>query len=150
MGLCASKSPVAPAAGKEKENVTWTHEIPQSAEKRGIVLSAVGDTTFRSHLVHEDRTGRGITDFYDIDEGKPLGSGMTCTVRKIKHKKTKKEFALKAIRITRMRSDKIQELRNEIEIMKSMDHPNIVRLYETFEDHSYIYMVMEVCDSFVE
>ena len=26
-----------------------------------------------------------------------------------------------------------------------MDHPNIVRLYETFEDHSYIYMVMELC-----
>ena len=147
MGLCASKSPVNPAAGKEKENLTWTHEIPQSAKKRGIVLSAVGETTFRSHLVHEDRTGRGITDFYDIDEGKPLGSGMTCTVRKIKHKKTKKEFALKAIRITRMRSDKIQELRNEIEIMKSMDHPNIVKYYGLCVRPPHICLIFEFCDN---
>lgn len=35
--------------------------------------------------------------------------------------------------------------RQEIEIMKSLDHPNIVRLYETFEDRTDFYLVMEHC-----
>merc|ERR1719191_484568 len=29
--------------------------------------------------------------------------------------------------------------------MKVMDHPNILKLYETFEDHKYIYLIMELC-----
>merc|ERR1712190_457947 len=33
----------------------------------------------------------------------------------------------------------------EIAIMKMMDHPNVIKLYETFEDHRNIYLVMELC-----
>merc|ERR1712032_1559821 len=35
--------------------------------------------------------------------------------------------------------------KQEIAIMKMMDHPNIIKLYETFEDHKNIYLVMELC-----
>merc|ERR1712032_1139443 len=35
--------------------------------------------------------------------------------------------------------------KQEIAIMKMMDHPNIVKLFETFEDHRNIYLVMELC-----
>lgn len=34
-------------------------------------------------------------------------------------------------------------LQSEIEITKKLDHPMIVRLYETFEDDKNIYLVME-------
>lgn len=30
--------------------------------------------------------------------------------------------------------------------MSSLDHPNIIKLYETFEDDKNIYLVMEVCE----
>ena len=29
--------------------------------------------------------------------------------------------------------------------MKSMDHPNIIKLFETFEDRKHIYLAMELC-----
>ena len=30
--------------------------------------------------------------------------------------------------------------------MKRVDHPNIVKLFEVFEDDRYIYLVMELCE----
>lgn len=29
--------------------------------------------------------------------------------------------------------------------MKAMDHPNIIKLYETYEDRRHLYLVMELC-----
>merc|ERR1719291_1578291 len=39
----------------------------------------------------------------------------------------------------------VDRFKQEIAIMKMMDHPNIIKLYETFEDHRNIYLVMEIC-----
>lgn len=36
-------------------------------------------------------------------------------------------------------------LQYEIDILKNLDHPNIVRLYEVFEDKQNIYLVTELC-----
>lgn len=36
-----------------------------------------------------------------------------------------------------------ETLQNEIEILRKLDHPMIVRLYETFEDEKNIYLVQE-------
>lgn len=38
-----------------------------------------------------------------------------------------------------------QELRNEIEVMRKMDHANVIKMYEVFESESELYIVMEVC-----
>ena len=35
---------------------------------------------------------------------------------------------------------------NEIEIMKTIDHPNLVKIYEYFEDRDRIYIVMEILE----
>lgn len=36
-------------------------------------------------------------------------------------------------------------LKSEIETLKSADHPNIVRLYEVYEDDKYLHFVMDLC-----
>lgn len=35
---------------------------------------------------------------------------------------------------------------NEIEVMKSIDHPHLVKIYEYFEDSERIYIVMEILE----
>ncbi len=113
------------------------------SSKRSFKLAHVGEESFLSNLV--TRKVGSITSEYIIHDERALGTGMTCTVKVITHKTTGKEYALKAIRINRLQQDKIAELRREIEIMKVLDHPNIVKLYQTFEDRSCIYLVMELC-----
>jgi len=36
-------------------------------------------------------------------------------------------------------------LRRESEILMSLDHPNIVKLYDVYEDSRYFHLVMEFC-----
>ena len=36
-------------------------------------------------------------------------------------------------------------LRRELDIMSVLDHPNIVKLYESYEDELYVHLVMEYC-----
>lgn len=50
----------------------------------------------------------------------------------------KTEFALK--KIPEARYNKV-----EVEIMASIDHPNTINLYKTFQHDGYVYMLMEYC-----
>jgi calcium-dependent protein kinase len=35
-------------------------------------------------------------------------------------------------------------LQNEIEILKSVDHPNIVKLLDVYEDDRHFFLIMEI------
>mmetsp|Transcript_6320 Transcript_6320/g.15747 ORF Transcript_6320/g.15747 Transcript_6320/m.15747 type:complete len:795 (-) Transcript_6320:146-2530(-) len=56
--------------------------------------------------------------------------------------------ATRAVKISRKyrQRDKNDLIWYEIAIMKMLDHPNIVKIFETFEDKKFIYMVLEYCE----
>lgn len=55
-------------------------------------------------------------------------------------------YALKSIQLDRISPVFIDELKNEIAILRSMDHANIVKAFEVFITNEQIYLVLEVCD----
>jgi serine/threonine protein kinase len=56
------------------------------------------------------------------------------------------EYAMKSIHLSRVTDDRFaEELKNEISILKELDHPHIVRPIETFEHRNQIFIVMELC-----
>lgn len=61
----------------------------------------------------------------------------------VTHKKTGLQRAMKAIKKSRVSSDKADKLLAEVEILKNLDHPNIVKLYELFQDENFYYLVTE-------
>jgi len=88
-----------------------------------------------------DNPGK-ISEFYDIDK-KKLGEGSYGTVSKCTNKNTAVVRAVKSISKAQMKN--LDRFKQEIQIMKIMDHPNILKLYESFEDHRNIYLVLELC-----
>lgn len=72
-----------------------------------------------------------------------LGEGSFGSVRAAKVKATGAVRAVKSILKGNKR--RMAMLKKEIEITKMVDHPNIIKLYEIFEDVTTIYLVMEFC-----
>jgi calcium-dependent protein kinase len=56
------------------------------------------------------------------------------------------ERAVKLIVKCKMSLHEKVRLKYEINILKNLIHPNIVRLIEVFEDKNYIFLVTELCD----
>ena len=83
-------------------------------------------------------------EYYKI--GKVIGKGAFGKVNLAIHRLTSQFVALKSINKTFM-SDEASHKKviQEYKILKRVRHPNIVRLYESFENDSHIVYVMEVC-----
>ena len=47
--------------------------------------------------------------------------------------------------IKKAKVGRLETLKREIEILKTMDHPNIIRLIDVFEDDKYLHLVTELC-----
>ena len=63
-----------------------------------------------------------------------------------KRGKYEAHYALKSIHLNQVNDLLfINELKNEIEIMKKLDHAHITRLVETYEDRGHLYLIMELC-----
>eukprot|EP00440_Ansanella_granifera_P010948 gb/GFBE01011872.1/.p1 GENE.gb/GFBE01011872.1/~~gb/GFBE01011872.1/.p1 ORF type:complete len:500 (+),score=152.57 gb/GFBE01011872.1/:1-1500(+) len=88
-----------------------------------------------------DNPGK-ILEFYDMEK-KKLGEGSYGYVCRGKSKGTGATRAIKTIAKGQMKN--LERFKQEIAIMKMMDHPNIIKLFESFEDHRNIYLVMELC-----
>jgi len=86
-----------------------------------------------------------IQTVYEIDKssGAKLGEGSYGSVSKCRHKKTGEIRAVKMIPKAKVKN--MARFKQEINIMKILDHPNLVKLFETFEDQKQIYLVMEIC-----
>jgi calcium-dependent protein kinase len=82
-----------------------------------------------------------LLDKYDVL--KQLGKGGYGKVYEVKNKKTGEIRACK--HLSKLNVKDLDKFRREIEIMKKMDHPNIIKIYEVFESERSLYIIMEEC-----
>ncbi|GAM28300.1 hypothetical protein SAMD00019534_114760, partial [Acytostelium subglobosum LB1] len=79
----------------------------------------------------------------DYDVHKELGRGAFSVVFLVTEKKTKIQWAMKVID---KKASTTSALQTEIEIMKKVDHPNIVKMHEYWESVDKIYLVVELVE----
>ncbi|KRY74358.1 MAP/microtubule affinity-regulating kinase 3 [Trichinella pseudospiralis] len=72
-----------------------------------------------------------------------IGKGNFAKVKLAKHIPTGREVAIKIIDKTQLNPSSLQKLFREVRIMKMLNHPNIVKLYQVIETEYTLYLVME-------
>mmetsp|Transcript_29895 Transcript_29895/g.82077 ORF Transcript_29895/g.82077 Transcript_29895/m.82077 type:complete len:499 (-) Transcript_29895:275-1771(-) len=124
---------------KEKQAATGAETAPCCG--RASVSADMAVKAFDAKAFILDNKGK-IGEFYEVDRVK-LGEGSYGAVCKAKNKATGCTRAVKTINKAKMKN--LARFKTEIDLMKRMDHPNILKLYETFEDTKNIYLIMELC-----
>jgi serine/threonine protein kinase len=99
--------------------------------------------------------GGSASSTYVLRQQKGLKANMNPEVRKARRRELSTlqdlevYLALKEINLTMLREDQIAPLKNEVELLKLLDHPNIIRLFETYEfndgTRNSIGVIMELC-----
>ena len=78
---------------------------------------------------------------------KILGQGTYGVVRLATDKLNSSiKYAIKSMSKERVSNRTIYLLKREIEALMHTDHPNIIKLYEVYEDEEYYHLVMEYCE----
>lgn len=117
------------------------------AKVKERIRASVGDESMRvdiaSLLLCPDPQ-RSVNDQYVVTN--MLGEGAFGSVFQAKHKISGTQRAIKQIPKGDVQDD-IDFVQTELEAMTKLDHPNIVKMYEFFEDDRHLFIVTEMCDA---
>lgn len=89
------------------------------------------------------RNSGKLREVYRI--GKMLGSGAFGEVRVCMHRENGVMRAFKVLKKATMDDDEKRMFFNEINVLRNLDHPNILKMYEFFEDEKRYYIVTDIC-----
>ncbi|XP_032724456.1 serine/threonine-protein kinase SIK3 isoform X6 [Lontra canadensis] len=79
--------------------------------------------------------------YYEID--RTIGKGNFAVVKRATHLVTKAKVAIKIIDKTQLDEENLKKIFREVQIMKMLCHPHIIRLYQVMETERMIYLVTE-------
>lgn len=134
---------IDPEEPLDKKNVIYPFTLLfPNKERTFYMLSEKGRDEWVSHIKKAIGYAH-LYDYYDIKES--VGKGKFGTIKVGIHKKTGKKVAVKIMKKKQMTLQDIVLQKREIEILKICQHPSIIRLLDVFENHEYIYIVMEYC-----
>ena len=86
---------------------------------------------------------KSLFDKYEVKQ--KIGKGKFGLVKCGLNKETKKPVAIKIMAKKNMDKSDLELAKVEIDILKIGQHPNIIKLYDIYENESYIYIIMEYC-----
>lgn len=112
----------------------------KSTLKANVERSNTGILIKKSTMIIQNL--RDLEDEYEI--GDKLGSGSYGIVKSCLHKTTGQERAVKIIEKKKIKN--MAQFRTEVKILQTLDHPNIIKMFEFFEDEINIYLVLEKCE----
>ncbi|XP_007902284.2 serine/threonine-protein kinase DCLK3 [Callorhinchus milii] len=138
---------------RNKEDQRWKDmgckeaqsQPPSTFAVEKIIIRKDNDTQSReTHMLtskpQQTIPQREIESYYEI--GSTIGDGNFALVKECRLRNTEEWYAVKIIDKAKIKG-KEDMIKNEIAIVKSISHPNIVRFIEEFESDTEIYIIME-------
>ena len=86
---------------------------------------------------------KSLFDKYEVRQ--KIGKGKFGLVKCGINKETKQQVAIKIMAKKNMDKSDLELAKVEIDILKIGQHPNIIKLYDIYENENYIYIIMEYC-----
>jgi len=117
------------------------HDMPNDPPK-ATSGSSSNDGKQNGPTIDESATQGSVESNYKV--GEEIGRGAFSVVKKGVNKKTGEEIAIKFIEKKFVDKQDLMLLAREIDIMKRVDHPNVLKLKEVFETDDTIALVMEL------
>ncbi|XP_046401238.1 serine/threonine-protein kinase MARK2-like isoform X4 [Ischnura elegans] len=136
------------AASSRKHHHAGTSQKNPATTKRAANTKGGGEGTATSARVSSSSSSSRSRTSEEPHIGKykllkTIGKGNFAKVKLAKHVPTGKEVAIKIIDKTQLNPGSLQKLFREVRIMKMLDHPNIVKLFQVIETEKTLYLVME-------
>lgn len=85
----------------------------------------------------------GVGKQYKI--GRTIGEGAYGKVYLVTHRSTNIVRAMKSLKKSAVTKDTEGQLFYEVSLLRELDHPNIAKLYELFQDDANYYLISEYC-----
>ena len=77
-----------------------------------------------------------------------IGKGTFSIVKLGEHKKTKEKVAIRIMQKNKILSkDDLIRIEREIEILKRLNHPNVIKIHKIYDDEKKFYIIMEFCEN---
>lgn len=88
-----------------------------------------------------------MREFFEVSS-KVLGSGNFGVIRACIDLQTGERFACKTISKKKLEFwEDVEDVYREVQVMETLrDHPNVVKLVDTFEDEEEVHLVMQLCE----
>lgn len=104
----------------------------------------IRDMNIKGEMLLSENFGKPREMYDNVENIAPLSHGL---VKKVKHKITNKIRSMKIIKkdLIEVQEDEIL-LFKELALLRSMDHPNIIKLYEFYRDEKCFYLISEFCE----
>jgi len=117
----------------------------QKSDSKQTKEAAAAETGVKAGVTGKIKKADFLKFYLLIEGDSTLGEGVTGSVHKWRHAATGDIVAVKSVRKRGMTVEGIDNLKQEIKLLSMLDHPNIVKIREAFEDEQTITIVMEIC-----
>ena len=142
-------NPLLKESHKENEEKKVTEE--ESSVDDGPLIKTFHDPKdLKESSIKIDESNSLVFNVVKLDKIKTLeeDNNENAFTYLVKHAKTLSEFAYKTIDISDKNEENIKNIMKEIEIIKNLDHPNIIKIIETTisEDNKYLEILSEFAE----
>ncbi len=112
--------------------------IVQTPSSRSSLSSTPGSRSFV-------KPGLAVSSLDELEPLHELGSGASGQVRLARHRPSGRLIALKIINVVAER-EKRKQIMNELRVLCTLQHPQLVPLYDAFYTEGYVYMALRYMD----
>ena len=106
-------------------------------------IAGIQDLQIKGAMLLSESIGKPKDNYDTIEDIAAVPYGL---IKKVSHKLSKK---IRAMRIIKKELIEVQEdetlLFKELALLRTLDHPNIIKLYEFYRDDKFFYLINEYC-----